>query len=137
MKTTHPARRAAATAIDCLVFYIPYVMALTDLPDPVRVVGAAAAAAALGMQAWLLARHGQTLGKRAMGHRLARRGAEEKPGFMIAALIRPAIAWAPNIFCLSLGAFPVWIVVDGLTMTCRADGRSLHDLICGTRVVDL
>ncbi len=136
MKTPHPALRAAATAVDCLVFYVPYVIALTDFPDPVRVLSAAVAAGILALQAWLLASRGQTLGKIATGQRLVRRSTGEKPGFLIAALARPLVAWGPNVLFLSLRAFPMWIVADGLVLTWREDGLSLHDLICGTQVVE-
>ncbi len=55
---------------------------------------------------------------------------------LITAVVRPFAAWAPNILCLSLRAFPVWILADAVTMIWRGDGLSLHDLLCGTRVVD-
>ena len=130
-------KRAAATTVDCLILYIPYVLALTDVtPEPVRVAAAAAVIILMGVQASLLTRRGQTIGKRIWHHRVVRRSTGENPGFLVNVLARPFVAWAPNIACLYLRAFPVWIVADALVMNWREDGLSLHDLICGTRVVD-
>lgn len=135
--TTHSGKRAAATAVDSLILFVPYVVALTDnTPEPARVAAAALVLILMGIQASLLTRRGQTIGKILWHHRIVRRSTGEKPGFLIGALARPLVAWAPNILCLSLRAFPFWIVADALVMTWRADGLSLHDLICGTRVVD-
>jgi uncharacterized RDD family membrane protein YckC len=137
LATTHNGKRAAATTVDCLILYIPYVLALTDVtPEPVRVAAAAAVIILMIVQASLLARRGQTIGKRMWHHRVVSRSTGENPGFLINVLARPLAAWAPNIFCLYLRAFPVWIVADALVMNWRDDGLSLHDLICGTRVVD-
>ena len=135
---TPTGRRAAATAVDCLILYVPYALALTDAtPDPVRVAAAAAFLVLTGVQASMLARRGQTIGKRLWHHRVVRRNTGENAGFLINALARPFAAWAPNVLCLSLRAFPAWIVADVLVLTWRGDGLSLHDLICGTRVVDM
>jgi uncharacterized RDD family membrane protein YckC len=134
---TSSGKRAAATAVDCLILYVPYVLALTDAaPEPVRVAAAAAVLILMGAQAFLLARRGQTIGKMMWHHRVVSRSTGEKAGFLVIVLVRPLVAWAPNILCLALRAFPVWIVADALVLTWRGDGLSLHDLICGTRVVD-
>ena len=135
--TTHAGKRAAATTVDCLILYVPYVLALTDAaPEPARVAAAAAVLVLMGVQASLLTRRGQTIGKMLWRHRVVRRSTGEKPGFLVGVLARPIVAWAPNILCLRLRMFPVWILADVLVMTWRGDGLSLHDLICGTRVVD-
>ena len=132
----HPAKRAAATAVDCLLFYVPYVAALADFSDPVRLVWAALAAAVLLAQARLLARRGQTLGKILLRQRVVRRSTGENAGFLVNAVFRPLAAWAPNVLFLAARAFPLWIVADGLVLAWRGDGLSLHDLICGTRVIE-
>jgi uncharacterized RDD family membrane protein YckC len=135
--TTHGGKRAAATVVDSLLLFVPYVVALTDnTPEPARVAAAGAVVVLMGIQAWLLTTRGQTVGKILWHHRVVRRSTGGNPGFLIGAVARPLVAWAPNLLCLSLRAFPVWIVADVLVMNWRDDGLSLHDLICGTRVVD-
>ena len=134
---THAGKRAAATTVDCLILYVPYVLALTDAtPEPVRVTAAAAVLILMGVQASLLTRRGQTIGKMIWHHRVVRRETGENAGFLTNVLARPLVAWAPNIICLSLRAFPIWILADALVLTWRGDGLSLHDLICGTRVIE-
>ncbi|HXT00017.1 MAG TPA: RDD family protein [Elusimicrobiota bacterium] len=134
---TPPARRAAATTVDCLLVAAPYFLALSgSSPDPVRVAAAAAVLLLMTAQAWLLARRGQTIGKILLRHRVARRATGENAGFLVAAVARPLVSWAPNLLCLYFRAFPVWVVADALVMNWRADGLSLHDLLCGTRVVE-
>ena len=135
--TTHAGKRAAATTVDSLILFVPYVVALTDnTPEPARVAAAAAVVILMAVQASLLTRRGQTIGKMIWRHRIVRRKTGENAGFLINVLARPLVSWAPNILCLSLRAFPLWILADTLVMTWRDDGLSLHDLICGTRVVD-
>lgn len=135
--STHGGKRAAATTADCLLVFVPYAAALNDAtPEPARVAAAAAVVVLMGVQAWLLARRGQTIGKIFWRHRVVRRSTGQNPGFLIGAVARPLAAWAPNFLCLYLRAFPVWILADALVMNWRDDGLSLHDLICGTRVVD-
>ncbi|MFI5363665.1 MAG: RDD family protein [Elusimicrobiota bacterium] len=134
---TGAGKRAAATTVDALILFVPYVLALTDAtPEPARVASAAAVLVLMAFQAYLLARFGQTIGKKLWRHRVVSRRTGESAGFLVAAVARPLAAWAPNILCLSLRAFPVWILADAATMVWRTDGLSLHDLICGTRVVD-
>jgi uncharacterized RDD family membrane protein YckC len=137
LAATHAGKRAAATTVDALLLFVPYVVALSDeMPEPARVAAAAAVFILMVVQATLLTRRGQTIGKMMWHHRVVRRSTGENAGFLIGALARPLVAWAPNILCLSLGAYPVWILADALVMTWRDDGLSLHDLICGTCVVD-
>ncbi len=136
MNTPHPAKRAAATAVDGLALYVPYAAALTDFAEPVRVVWAGAAAAVVLLQMSLLARRGQTLGKILLRQRVVRRRTGENAGFLVNAVLRPLAAWGPNALFLAARSFPLWIVADGLTLAWRGDGLSLHDLICGTRVVE-
>lgn len=134
---THPGKRAAATTVDCLILFIPYALALSDAsPEPVRVAAAAGVLLLMAGQSWLLWRRGQTIGKILLRHRVASRATGENAGFWVGAVARPVVAWAPNLLCLYLHAFPVWILADALVMKWREDGLSLHDLICGTRVVD-
>jgi uncharacterized RDD family membrane protein YckC len=134
---TPPARRAAATTVDCLILFIPYAFALSDAsPEPARVAAAAVVLILMGAQAWSLAGRGQTIGKFMLHHRVARRTTGENAGFWIAAVARPLAAWGPNLLCLYFHAFPVWVLADALVMNWREDGLSLHDLLCGTRVVE-
>jgi uncharacterized RDD family membrane protein YckC len=136
LKTPHPAKRAAATVVDSLALCFPYIGALSDYSDAVRLVWAALFAAVFLAQCWLLARRGQTLGKILLRLRVVRRSTGEKAGFLIGVVARPLVAWAPNLLFLAARAVPLWIIVDGMVLTWRADGLSLHDLICGTRVVE-
>lgn len=135
--STQAGKRAAATTVDCLLLCLPYVAALTDdVPEPARVAAAGAVFVLLAVQAWLLARRGQTIGKIIWKHRVVRRRTGEHPGFLIAVVLRPFVAWAPNLLCLYFRALPIWVIADALVMNWRDDRLSLHDLICGTRVVD-
>jgi uncharacterized RDD family membrane protein YckC len=122
--------------IDCLAFYIPYVGALTDFSEPVRLLWAALGVVVLLVQARLLALRGQTFGKILLRQRVVNRKTGENAGFWIGAVLRPLAAWGPNVLLLSFRTFPLWLVLDGLVLTWRGDGLSLHDLICGTRVVE-
>jgi len=128
-------KRAAATAFDLFVFYVPYLVAQSAIvPDPVRVVGAFAALAVLAAQARLLAREGTTFGKRRWGLRVVRRATGENGGFWINVVVRAGVAWVPNLILMAADAFPVWLLVDGLVLLGRRDRLSLHDLIAGTAV---
>ena len=136
MNPASPARRGAATLVDVLLVVVPYALALNGgMPDPVRVAAAAAVLFALAAQAWLLASRAQTAGKIWFHQRVARRATGENPGFLIGAIARPFAAWGPNLLCLYFHALPVWLLLDALFMIRREDGLSLHDLLCGTRVV--
>lgn len=134
---TPSARRAAATTVDCLLIFVPYAFALSDAsPEPARVAAAAAVIMIMAAQGWLLARRGQTIGKICLHHRVVSRSTGENAGFLMTAVARPLVSWGPNLICLFFHAFPVWVLADALVLTWRDDGLSLHDLICGTRVVD-
>ncbi len=134
---TNFGKRAAATTVDSLILFVPYVVALMDdNPEPVRVTAAASVLVLMAVQASLLTRRGQTIGKMMWHHRVVSRSTGQNAGFLINALARPLVAWAPNILLASSRAFPLWIAADFLAMSWRDDGLSLHDLICGTRVVD-
>lgn len=129
--------RAAATAVDLAVFYAPYLVSLSETaPPPARVAGAFAALAMLAAQAALLARDGQTVGKKMWRLRVVRRDTGENGGFATNVLIRAVAAWTPNLLLVALGSPPLWLAADALTLWWRGDGLSLHDLIAGTAVVD-
>lgn len=133
--TAHVGKRAAATAFDLALFYAPYLVAQSAIaPDPVRVVAGFGALVVLGAQAVLLTREGRTFGKRRWGLRVVRRATRENGGFWVNVFARAGAAWLPNLFLAAAGAFPVWLLVDGLVLLWRKDRLSLHDLIAGTAV---
>jgi len=131
-------KRAAATAVDFMIFYLPYCLSVSDAASqPVRVVAAFSSLAALAAQCAVLARDGQTFGKKLWGLRVVRRATGENGGFVTNVLLRAAVAWVPNLLLVSLGALPMWLLADGLVLWWRGDGLSLHDLIAGTSVVEI
>lgn len=83
------------------------------------------------VQIVLLVKHGQTLGKRALGIRIVRLADESVPGFVKLVLLRqflPLLVLAiPYVGCL------IWLL--NVLFIFRADRRCLHDLIAETKVV--
>lgn len=137
MASSHFGKRAAATVVDFLLFYVPYLVSVSETPpDPARVVAAFSSVAVLAAQAAVLSRDGQTFGKKLFGLRVVRRETGENGGFLVNVLIRALAAWIPNFFLVSLGVPPMWLVADTLVLWWRDDGLSLHDLIAGTAVVE-
>jgi len=137
MSSASTGARAAATAVDLAIFYAPYLVSLSETaPPPARVVAAFTALAVLAAQAALLARDGQTFGKKMWRLRVIRRDTGENGGFATNVLIRAFSAWAPNLLLVVLGGPPLWLAADALTLWWRGDGLSLHDLIAGTAVID-
>lgn len=138
MAERNAARRAVATLVDFLYFYIPYLVSISDAtPEPVRIVFAFGSLAVLGMQAGVLSRDGQTFGKKMTRLRVVRRETGENGGFVTNVLIRALSAWVPNLILVAAGMPPMWLIADGAVLLWRADGLSLHDLIAGTKVVVL
>jgi uncharacterized RDD family membrane protein YckC len=77
--------------------------------------------------------HGQTVGKRLLGIRIVRVQDDANPGFVHAVLLRsvvPIIIRAIPMFGLGF-----WLVDVGCIF--RTDKRCLHDLIAGTKVVQI
>ncbi len=89
------------------------------------------ASALLILQGYLLAEHGQTIGKKLLDIRIVRWEDDAKPGFVKAFLLR---LFVPGL----IGAIPVvgpcFTLVDILFIF-RPDRRCAHDLIAGTKVV--
>lgn len=82
------------------------------------------------LQGWMLVRHGQTLGKRALGLRIVRTdGSRAGAGRLLG--LRYGLGWVLTMIPL-LGS--VYALIDALLIF-RADRRCLHDLIAGTIVV--
>lgn len=88
----------------------------------------------LAVHGWLLLRHGQTVGKRALGLRIAGLdGGAVSPGRLIG--LRYALPYAVLLVPVAGSALmSLWGLVDGL-MIFRANRRCLHDVIAGTQVV--
>jgi uncharacterized RDD family membrane protein YckC len=85
------------------------------------------------VQTWMLTMHGQTVGKRLLGIRIVRVQDDANPGFVHAVLLRsvvPIIIRAIPMFGLGF-----WLVDVGCIF--RTDKRCLHDLIAGTKVVQI
>jgi len=83
------------------------------------------------VQMVLLVRHGQSLGKRALGIRIIRFSDESIPGFVKVVLLR---IWVPAFIAgIPYAGSVIWIV-DGLFIF-RDDRRCLHDLIAETKVI--
>lgn len=102
----------------------------------IGIVGGIAAIAAIGFivyQFTLIARYGQTMGKRIMKIRVVRTGTDEKCGL-------GRYFWLRGVVTGLLGAIPFvgWIVslADPL-MIFRQDRRCLHDHIADTEVVNV
>ena len=131
--------RLGAVALDILIFMtllVPgIVVTFTSDTDGGKGFGWALIVIAwLGLfvvQMVLLVRHGQSLGKRALGIRIVRVSDESIPGFVRVVLLRmcvPAfVAGIPYVGTI------IWIV-DGLFIF-RDDRRCLHDLIAETKVI--
>ncbi len=94
-----------------------------------QVIGYQAMAVTLLIQGGLIAFRGQSVGKIAMGMRIVNVDDDEIPGFVRGVLIR---TWLPVLLSL----IPFFKLIDILCIY-NAEHRCLHDLIAGTRVVDI
>jgi uncharacterized RDD family membrane protein YckC len=138
MASANFGKRAAATTVDFLLFYAPYLIGASETaPDAVRVAAAFSSLGVLAAQSALLSRDGQTFGKKFWDLRVVRRETGENGGFVTNVLIRAFVAWIPNLVLVAAGALPMWLVADGIVLWWRDDGLSLHDLIAGTSVVEI
>jgi uncharacterized RDD family membrane protein YckC len=92
----------------------------------------------LGIQIWLLSTRGQSLGKLIAGIRIVRHPDGLKVGFVRAWLLRefvPALlGLVPVVGPVLLS--PLFTLVDALYIF-REDRRCIHDLIAGTKVVEV
>jgi len=85
------------------------------------------------VQIWMLAVGGQTVGKRLLGIRIVRVQDDANPGFAHAVLLRSFVPMLIRaVPAVGLG---FWLV-DVLCIF-REDQRCLHDLIAGTKVVQI
>ena len=102
-----------------------------DIVGPILVV--AGALALMVLQAYLLTRDGQTVGKKALNVRIVMHTDGSNPGFGRAVGLRAIVSGI-------LGAVPVvggcYSLVDVLFIF-REERRCIHDLIAGTSVVDV
>lgn len=119
-------RRLLGAVIDGIVGLVPYGLVQTDA-DGLRILGALLFAALIGVQCWLLARDGQTIGKRLSKTRIVRAATDENGGFFTNVFLRALVASLPNII-------PLYWAVDVLFIF-RQDRRCVHDWIAGTKVV--
>ena len=79
------------------------------------------------IQAYFLTRQGQSLGKMIMNVRIVRIDSNSNGGFVTNVLLRAIVN---DFLCL----LPIYGLVDVLFIL-RSDGRCIHDLLAGTRVV--
>lgn len=129
MRPAGRGKRLAAVLIDAWLAGVTAGLAASDTaPDPVRTLAAAALLALVAAQAVMLARRGQTAGKRALGLRVVLRGTERNGGFGVNVLVR---SLANGLLCL----LPFYFLIDSLLIF-REDRRCLHDLLAGTVVVE-
>jgi uncharacterized RDD family membrane protein YckC len=85
-----------------------------------------------GVQAWLLATRGQSLGKLAAGIHVVRDDDGEPPGWLRGVAVRGvAVPLVYGIPAIGVGV----LVADAAMMLVRRDRRALHDRIAGTRVL--
>ncbi|MEI7446765.1 MAG: RDD family protein [Burkholderiales bacterium] len=85
-----------------------------------------------GVQAWLLATRGQSLGKLAARIHVVRDDDGEAPGWVRGVAIRGvAVPLVYAIPAIGVGA----LVADAAMMLVRRDRRALHDRVAGTRVL--
>jgi uncharacterized RDD family membrane protein YckC len=122
-------KRLAAALIDGLLFAVPGVLiGSRALPGPLAAVLALAALALAALQIVLLARDGQTLGKKALGLRVVLLKTGENGGFRANVLLRVLVQ---ALLC----AVPGYILADALFIF-REDRRCLHDRLSGTVVIE-
>ncbi|MEZ0329237.1 MAG: RDD family protein [Dissulfuribacterales bacterium] len=131
--------RLGAVMLDFLIFIaclIPgiVVLSVSDSDGGKGFGGALIAVAWLGLavvQIVLLVKHGQSLGKRALGIRIVRVSDESIPGFIKVVLLRQFV---PALIAGIPYAGIVIGLVDALFIF-RDDRRCLHDLIAETKVI--
>lgn len=121
-------QRFIGALVDGLISLVPYILIRESGPEDAMRLGALLALVLIfGVQAYFLARDGQTLGKKAAGTRIVRVDDESNGGFFTNVLMRAIVSSLPNIV-------PLYWFVDTLFVF-RADRRCIHDLIAKTKVV--
>jgi uncharacterized RDD family membrane protein YckC len=81
----------------------------------------------VGYQSWLIAKTGQSVGKKLVGIKIVRYGTDEHVGFVRAVLVR----WWVNGL---ISQIPIYFIIDSLFIF-REDQRCVHDHMAGTEVV--
>lgn len=121
-------QRLTGALVDGLISLVPYILIRESGPEDMARLGALLALVIIfGVQAYFLARDGQTLGKKAAGTRIVRVDDEANGGFFTNVLMRAIVSSLPNIV-------PLYWFVDTLFVF-RADRRCVHDWIAKTKVV--
>jgi len=118
--------RLLAVIVDTAAFLALYLVALVFNEPMIAVVGLMALVAC---QIYFLSSLGQSIGKKVMGIRIVKNTTGENGGFGTNVLVRLI---ANGI----LGFVPLYSLVDVLFIF-RQDRRCLHDLIAGTKVVEV
>ena len=123
--------RFIAVIVDRAILFAAVVLAiaLSQLGIFVAILGWAIFLVVEGLQLFLLAKRGQTLGKRFLNIRIVRNDTGENAGFYKNVVIRHFA----NGF---LGIIPFYRLVDYL-YAIRGDRRTVHDRLAGTRVIRL
>lgn len=130
-------QRLLAVAIDCaLVMLISLCATSEGLPEAIVLVALAAGAVLIGALVYLLAKYGQTPGKRIVGIKIVKQDTFENGGFVVNVLKRGFLPSLPYFFLMLLhpvvSAAYIW---TDLLMIFRQDRRCLHDIIAGTIVI--
>ncbi len=119
--------RLGAVLIDSLLFVVPIGIGRI-FSDPGPLIALLGLLGLFGYQAYLLTKQGQTIGKRALKLRIVRADDGENGGFGRNVALRMILGrWL-------LGLVPFYLLVDACFIF-RSDGRCLHDLVAGTRVI--
>jgi uncharacterized RDD family membrane protein YckC len=93
------------------------------------------------LNAWLLVSKGQTIGKTLMRTRIVNLAGEKVPLWKVF-FLREMLFW--GLFCLALDQLPqiiqrlyiIFLIINGMFIV-RTDRRCIHDLVCGTQVIDV
>ena len=121
-------QRFIAAVADGVIVGVPYVLgSLESVPTPLRLVGVLASLALLIVQLVMVAKHGQTLGKRFLGIRIVLKDTGENGGFVVNVVKRGFLNGL-------LSLIPGYFLLDSLFIV-REDRRCIHDMIAGTVVI--
>ena len=126
-------QRLRAAIIDILIYAVAF-LPMAILPGRGGIGMAVAGLAVLGIVGWnalLLARNGQTIGKKSVGIRIVRSDGSDAAFlrlFLLRGFLIWVLSWLPYIGQL-------FSLVNVLFIF-RADRRCIHDLIADTRVVE-
>ena len=119
--------RLVAAILDTVIFVVVVITAVILLfVEPL--VGLVLGAGFLIMEMVMLAKDGQTLGKKALGIRIVKKDTGQNGGFVTNVLVRLVLNGI-------LGLIPFYSLVDILFIFGQ-DRRCLHDMLAGTKVVD-